>query len=677
MNSKLPQIFKAFGSLKVRLTLAGSLALAVGIGSSVTVLLHKAEGDTVRESLADEVTEAVRAASQLQHRLIGQQRALRVAGQRLTPAILASPERLRDFLDANVVLREEVSSLWLAAPNGKIHLIADPLGVRTSDRDLADRAYFQRAVSQGRPIVSEVVMSRVSAEPAIFLVQPLVAHDQVFGVLGAGLRLQSHDLMASITDTVQENESVLVVVTDSAGTILAHPKRDKVGTSILGEPRLAKTFARWTEAGKPVEPSGIDLHDGDSVVAIAGVPGPDWVIWRHRSRQDLLAPLVAGRMDAMRWAAAIVVTLAAALSACLWWMLQPLSRLERRAKHLFDGSFDAQAGWPAARGEVGSLQRVLRHVAAERAQLEAFNNQVLYRLKSVMASAPVGIAFTRARRFELVSAEYCRLFGRDESEFLGQPTTIAFTSIDEVDAVEHEARTAFSEGRHYSCEQLLRRGDGESFWARLFARPVDANDIEAGTIWTVRDITDEIASRRALEWSATHDMLTGLSNRRAFETRIAQVFSARPRSMPAALILFDLDRFKPINDSEGHAAGDAVLKAVARASSEAVRAGDLVVRLGGDEFAVVLERCPMEAALRVAECVRAAVGAIALPWRNEVLSVGASVGVAMLAENIATAEAWIAEADLACYEAKADGRNTVRLAPASRQTLERVRRLGT
>lgn len=130
------------------------------------------------------------------------------------------------------------------------------------------------------------------------------------------------------------------------------------------------------------------------------------------------------------------------------------------------------------------------------------------------------------------------------------------------------------------------------------------------------------------------------------------------------MLVIDLDRFKPINDQHGHAAGDEMLKMVASALVAHVRAGDLAVRTGGDEFAVVLERCPPEAAQRVAGEVQRAITRTELRWEDNTLSVGASVGVAPLCDDYATVEAWISAADAACYAAKAAGRGTVRVARA-------------
>jgi diguanylate cyclase (GGDEF)-like protein len=142
------------------------------------------------------------------------------------------------------------------------------------------------------------------------------------------------------------------------------------------------------------------------------------------------------------------------------------------------------------------------------------------------------------------------------------------------------------------------------------------------------------------------------------------------------LVLLDLDRFKPINDEHGHAAGDAMLRAVAQAIASCVRGGDLLSRLGGDEFALVLDHCPDEVAGRIAEDVRRTVSNLSVRWHDKNLCVGVSVGVAALTDDLPDAASWLAAADTACYEAKSSGRNSVRHAKRSPLRQVVVTRIG-
>ena len=661
-----PWLLQLIGSLKFQLAAGSVAALALGIGATTAVLVSRVERDTLADRVQLELTDSVRTARLLDMRVLAQQQALAVVAAQMNPQTLADPAALRRFLENRPVLRYQFDSIFVTDANGQMLALYDRKGYSRPAVNLADRAYFARAMVEARPVISEPITSRVSAEPLIVLAHPLrangQANGQAFGLLAGGLRLKSRDLLADVADVTEGDEGVLVVVSDARGQILAHPEPALIGASLSAEPRLAAALARWVQAGRPVELAGLRLGDAQRLVVVAGAAGPEWVVWRSRLRAEVLAPLAAGRTEALKWAAAIVAGLGLCLLLLLHFMLRPLARLEARALHLFDGSQALQTGWPNARGEIGRLENVLRHLGAERTQLETSNRQVIQQLESVMASAPVGIIFTRDKKLELVSEHGCVLLGRSRSELLGQPAQNIYASNEDYLAIGPKVGAAFACKQPFASEVALLRGDGSRFWARLRGSPVAWGDTHAGTIWTISDITDEITARMALEWAVNHDPLTGLANRKAFEQRLKHLFDALPRSRPAVLLMFDLDRFKPINDHHGHAAGDAMLRAVAAATTAHLRPSDLVVRLGGDEFAVLLERCPADVALRVAEELRRAICNIRLPWDGHLLELGASIGVAALSESMHEPEAWVAAADRACYEAKAAGRNTVRSA---------------
>lgn len=173
----------------------------------------------------------------------------------------------------------------------------------------------------------------------------------------------------------------------------------------------------------------------------------------------------------------------------------------------------------------------------------------------------------------------------------------------------------------------------------------------------VEALRAELAAARArmaeLEARAEIDPLTQVSNRRGFDREFGRALSyAKRYGTAAALICLDLDRFKPVNDTHGHAAGDAVLKAAAAALVRHVRASDLVARLGGDEFAVLLWNVTNVAAEAKAEALERAVAAVTVAWEGGRLAVEASAGVAMLdpAEAAATN---LDRADRAMYARKA------------------------
>ena len=665
-GSRRRRLTAVLTSLKLQITLGGIAALVLGIGLNTVLLLNRAEHDMLKTQQQWELGESAQGAAVLARRVVDLQRALQSVAAQLDAPTLADNDALIRFVEAKPVLRGLFASVLVAGPDGVMRVFADANGVRSMNVILSDRDYFRRTMAEDRPIVSEPIPGKISGEPVIVLTHPIRDANGVSGVLGGSLRLASRDLLADMVDSRLADTDVLLVVTDARGRILAHPNRTRLMSSLADEPRLSQAFKAWVESASAVEPAGLLLPQDGEVVSAAGVPGPDWMLWRARPQRELLAPLHAARREALAWAAGLIALLSAALLAFLWWRLRPLHLLEQRAQHLFDGALDPNAGWPHAQGEIGHLGRVLQHVGAERAKLEILNNHVLRRLGSVMSAAPLGIAFTREGRFELVSAEFCRLFGRDEPNLLGQSARMVFASNEDGLALTRQANEAFDAHRPYGGEWRMLRSDGTSFWAHVRGKPVDAGDMSEGIIWTVNDISAEMAEREDLEWSATHDSLTGLANRKHFEQRAARLMGATQGATAAAIVFIDLDHFKPINDSAGHAAGDAMLRAVAAAITSRVRAVDLVVRLGGDEFALLLDRCSHDIALRVAENVRSAIADIALPWEDRTLHVGASLGVASLAPETATVAAWLEAADTACYAAKAAGRGTVRTASGAK-----------
>ncbi|MDB5506573.1 MAG: sensor diguanylate cyclase [Devosia sp.] len=161
-----------------------------------------------------------------------------------------------------------------------------------------------------------------------------------------------------------------------------------------------------------------------------------------------------------------------------------------------------------------------------------------------------------------------------------------------------------------------------------------------------------------LRQTAKTDVLTGALTRRGFLTGVEREFArARRYGRPAVLIIFDIDRFKAINDSFGHPAGDAALTAIGQCVSETMRKSDLFGRLGGEEFGLLLAETELEDGLLVAERLRQLIADLVVRTGRGSLTLTASFGLAPLGRDIAAVDQWLVEADVALYEAKRDGRN--------------------
>ncbi|MDX5371109.1 MAG: EAL domain-containing protein [Pseudomonadaceae bacterium] len=208
--------------------------------------------------------------------------------------------------------------------------------------------------------------------------------------------------------------------------------------------------------------------------------------------------------------------------------------------------------------------------------------------------------------------------------------------------------------------KLMRRPDGSSVAINLVGTQIQEQGRVSGVVMVLHDMTRERQFVANLSWQASHDALTGLANRREFEYRLAQLL-ARMLRQPGrhALMFIDLDQFKLVNDTCGHAAGDELLRQVCHELQQHLREGDTLARLGGDEFGVILENCPGEAALRVAEALRQAVQALRFAWGGRVFTISASIGLVQVPPGQISLAELLRTVDLACYAAKERGRNRV------------------
>lgn len=187
--------------------------------------------------------------------------------------------------------------------------------------------------------------------------------------------------------------------------------------------------------------------------------------------------------------------------------------------------------------------------------------------------------------------------------------------------------------------------------------PVTIGGVVAGLVVVFRDTTDEHDYKLRLHHAATHDPLTDLPNRVVFEAAVDRAIETeRSAGSRHTLCILDLDRFKLVNDGAGHAAGDLVLKAVARKLSECCRSGDLVVRLGGDEFGLLLCNADEAAVAAVCERITGAIGALVFEFDGLPYRIGVSIGTARVVAEPEGASKLISTADAACYRAKAAGR---------------------
>ncbi len=643
-------------TLKFKIVLLTVLTGVLAALGTAAVVLHSTQASITQVVLASAREDRERSASLLGSKVAVLTDTLRAVAAYMPATAWDDTAALGRYLLDKPALGALFDAVFVVDPRGQT--LARVEAGRLTDilPNVADREYFQRAMAFDQPVISEALIGRVRRVPSVVIAVPVLdASGRHLGLLAGSLRLQSGPLFDELRASVHDPDQHDMVI-DRRGRIVAHENPARLLQPATDEAGLAAPVGEWLASGSPIDTVGSATLRGAHLVSMAGIPLTDWVHVRVTTTARALAPVAQARRAA--WPAAAGAGLAAALiaGATAFLLIRPIARLRRRAEQLLAG---VEAAWPPDDGsEVGRLAEAFRHVVEQRDRQQAQVRSLLEQIEAVLDHAEVGIALTRSGRFELVSRQFCTLLGFGKEAVVGQPTRLIYPSDEAFAALAAQAGPALSGPGLLDTEVELVRAGGERFWARLRGRAVVPGDAGQGTIWTIEDISVARGHLERLAHTARHDALTGLLNRAAFE-QLLDAATADAAHEPFCALFIDLDRFKQVNDTGGHAAGDALLRDVARLLAAQVRSSDTVARLGGDEFAVLLRRCDLAQARLIADKLCDAVRAYALDWEGRTHGVGASVGLVVVDASFRDAAGVLRAADVACYRAKHRGRSRV------------------
>lgn len=315
----------------------------------------------------------------------------------------------------------------------------------------------------------------------------------------------------------------------------------------------------------------------------------------------------------------------------------------------------------------------------------------------ILDHAMVGIAFLHKRRITRCNQRLAELLGYPLDQLTGQCTRQFYTNTRQWEHIGNRFIAATAKGQAFSTETQLCRRDGSKIWCELRSKAIDPDDLSAGSIWIIMDISErkrhelelqqandeleqrvaertheletvvtslhrEIEERKIAEERirhlAQHDGLTGLPNRALFEQRLElQLLAAAKHGRKLAVLFINLDRFKHINDSLGHNEGDLLLRSLAERLHEAVGPNNLLARVGGDEFVILMNRIePYERIEQLIHRIQTMLQPLIRVGVHE-FSVSSSIGVAIYPHDGEHSQTLIKHADTAMYRAKANGRN--------------------
>lgn len=593
------------------------------------------EAELIRSHIAQQVDQRMTALERLARRIptpqqgaLDRQRAERLEGLFNALIVVDSDSRIRDDWPAD----------------------ADRLG-----SDIGDRPYARLMHDLRRPYVSEPFIGRFSGTPRVMMLVPL--HDErghYTGFLGGLVDIAEGQLFDGF-DHLRLGNGGHVSITTASGLRLFQPRQRRAITAVnrQDKPWLDLALDGWEGEAEGQMPSG-----KAALTAYRQIWQARWVVGVYLPREQAYDPL-AGVIERVGsragWALGLLLPVIALL---LWLTLRPLTRLGRQIGELKQGHRERLA-IPTRMGELRQIIDTFNAVEGERRDTQQHLHEQEAALRGILAASPQAIFVTDTEgRITFVNpaleallhlappAPVSRLIARlhpDDRE----PTMAAWR---ESLAHHHDFVRQF----RYLDEQDTER------WLDVHASAVEVTDDVIGMVGTVRDITQHRHDDALRRWEAEHDPLTGLLNRRGFTRRLEDAFADWEKAgTPAALVLFDLDRFKPINDQGGHALGDTMLQRVAEAVREVTRSSDHAARQGGDEFALLLNGCGLDQAAAIAEALRERIGTQEVAQQGRAWRVTASLGVSHFAPGDAGAEAAVARADAASYRAKSAGRDGV------------------
>ena len=647
-------------SLKFRIVAVAALSGVLAALGAATLVLDVTQREVQHMLLANDREDREQGAAMLASKLDILKRSVVAVAQRVPAPAWQSSSAMAEFLLGLPAFDTLFDNVAAVTADGTVVARVERGVAGQNLASVADRAYFKAAMAGDQVLVSEPFIGRASRSALIVIAMPVIASDgKPMGLINAALRLQFNGLFASPGGAVREGVRDLVM--DRAGLILSHSNPERVMGHAKDEPGLADVFARWHASGSPIDTLGTAALSSDHLVSMAGIADSNWQLVRLTQRSTALAPLAAAQRAA--WPVALAAgALAALLAGALTWATtRPIEQLRERAVRMLRSDDPSGDDWPKGAGEIGEMSQAFQQLLQQRDVQRAESHALLRQVQAVLDNAEVGIALTRDGRFEMVSRQFCAIFGCEPVQAIGQPTRMIHASDEAYAALSARALPAFMQHGMFDGEVELARRNGQTFWAQMRGRAVVPGDRTQGTIWVITDITQARQQHARLSWAASHDKLTGLTNRAAFEVMLDDA-TTQATELPFCALFIDLDRFKQVNDTGGHAAGDTLLRDIARELESCLRKADTVARLGGDEFAVLLLGCPIPRALAIAEKLRAAVDDYRLSWDGQSHSVGASIGLVAVNGTHANAAEVLRDADAACYEAKRLGRNRVAVA---------------
>jgi len=659
-------------SLRTQIGLAAGLVLSV-ILLVQALLLFSAARDELKQSLSGQLDVLVgRVATELDDKLLTRIATLEAMASTFPPAALKSDKDAERYFRDAPILSTLIDDLYLFSAEGVL-LVDWPIAAGRRGLDMTERDYIQGVIQKGRTTVSKPILGKATKQPMVVIGVPIRDDKgRLTGILGGVVNLQKSRFLEPLF-TTKIGQTGYFYLVGQERLIIMHPDRARVLTAAT-EHGVNRAFDRAMTENFEGTLEGVNSRGLKGLFSFKRLPYTGWLLAAVLPSAEALATVDALRLRVILLTAISLMLAIAVIVLIVRRFTRPLEILTDFLK-----STRTLATPPAlvhscretdrlsdAFSQFVAQQKITQEklsIATQRAQ--AANADL--RIAAIAFESQEGMFITNADNVILrINQAFSDITGYTAQEAIGQ--TPAFLISGRHDAQFYAAmRESIQRFRAWRGEIWNRRKNGEIHpeWLTITA-VTDSDGVLTHYVATLTDMSQRKAAEEKIQYLAFYDPLTRLPNRRLLLDRLQQALASSARSHHRGALLFiDLDNFKMLNDTLGHDKGDLLLQQVAQRLSDCACEGDSIARLGGDEFVLALEGLSENANEAAGQAE--AVGEKILATLNRPYDLAgheyhgtASIGVTLFSDYQSSVDELMKYADLAMYEAKKAGRNTLR-----------------
>jgi len=643
------------GRWTLQLMVVVPLMVLLAMALAGLLVVRSNQESTTRQLVAQQADETELLAKLIGSKLEQSQKVLATVAEAAAPWALDSRPTLEWLLDQGLPATRYFDSMVFARGAQVFRLDFRSGDGSRAEVESAERDLLRRVIVDGKPQVSDPVKSTLGG-PSIALGIPLRARDgSVQGAMAGVLRLQSQSLLP-VSLAVPARENAQLVVMSTGGVVISHPDPSRILGMAVDEPALAQALRLWSERERNGASNGAQAWwRAPQLISVAEIPAARWLVVRVVQHEASL-PLVGHMLDT--WAGLPVLALALAMVglslAWLWWHTRKLRAMVADIPPPMPGEA------LIAGDELDQIGRQLRSLQQQQSLLERRLQQKSQLADIVLESARFSMLLLKNERMVQVSQALSHLLGYDRSELEGKDVQLLAMEAADLDALWNQAQPLLSRDGSAEVTVSLRHQSGAPVIATV--QMVRVPGVADGYLWCfVRAGQARVASRSASQ----QDKLTELPSYDALFSHLTAMLQAQREgldgSSPSTPVLFyvNVDNMSSINALAGHAQGDLVLQQVARQLQMLQPFQGFAARVAGDKFALVLRQCSREKADALARQLCEALQNWQPELRGKHFMVTVSIGLLQMDAGFADAHQVIRAADMACYEAKRHGGNSV------------------